>query len=32
MSEEMFQIIFEGADGNYAIQALILATMKPAGW
>jgi len=32
MSEEMFQTIFEGSDGNYAIQALILAAMKPAGW
>jgi len=32
MSEEMFETIFEGSDGNYAIQALILAAMKPAGW
>ena len=32
MSEEMFQTIFEGSDGNYAIQALILAAMKPKGW
>jgi hypothetical protein len=32
MSEEMFQIILNGSDGNYAIQALILAAMKPAGW
>lgn len=32
MSEEMFQIIFEGSDGNYAVQAQILAAMKPEGW
>jgi hypothetical protein len=32
MSEEMFQTIFEGLDGDYANQALILAAMKPKGW
>jgi hypothetical protein len=32
MREEMFQTIFESSDGNYAIQALILAAMKPKGW
>jgi hypothetical protein len=32
MSEEMFRCIFNGADGDYAIQALILAAMKPSGW
>jgi len=32
MFEEMFESILDGSDGNYAIQALVLAAMKPAGW
>jgi hypothetical protein len=32
MSEEMFETILYGSDGDYAIQALVLAAMKPAGW
>jgi hypothetical protein len=32
MIEEMFECIFDSTDGDYAIQALILAAMKPAGW
>jgi hypothetical protein len=32
MSEEIFNLILTSEDGNYTIQAQILAAMKPIGW
>jgi hypothetical protein len=32
MSEEIFNIILESENGDYAFQAQILAGMKPTGW
>jgi len=32
VNEEIFEIMLESSDGDYVIQAEILATMKPQGW
>jgi hypothetical protein len=32
MIEEIFTEILTSSDGDYAVQALVLAKMKPAGW
>lgn len=32
MLEEIFNLILDSPDGDYAIQAQILASMKPEGW
>jgi hypothetical protein len=32
MIEEIFNEILETQDGDYIIQAQVLALMKPAGW
>jgi hypothetical protein len=32
MNEEIFELILDSPDGDYIIQAIVLAAMKPAGW
>jgi hypothetical protein len=32
MTEEIFNEILDSSDGDYIIQAQVLAIMKPAGW
>jgi hypothetical protein len=32
MIEEIFEDILDCSDGDYAIQAVVLAAMKPGGW
>jgi hypothetical protein len=32
MIEEIFNTILNSQDGDYIIQAYVLAGMKPAGW
>jgi hypothetical protein len=32
IDEKIFQEILESKDGNYIVQAQILANMKPEGW
>ena len=32
MLEEIFDLILDSSDGDYVIQAQILASMKPEGW
>ena len=32
MIEEIFTEILDSSDGDYAVQALVLAKMKPSGW
>jgi hypothetical protein len=32
MNEEIFVEILKSTDGDYAIQAQVLAGMKPTGW
>jgi len=32
MFEEIFTEIISSSDGDYAIQALVAAQMKPSGW
>jgi heptaprenylglyceryl phosphate synthase len=32
MSEAVFEAILNSSDGDYCIQAQILAAMKPEGW
>jgi hypothetical protein len=32
ISEEIFQAILDSQDGDYIIEAKVLAIMKPTGW
>jgi hypothetical protein len=32
MSEEIFEFILDSPDGDYVVQAIVLAAMKPTGW
>ncbi len=32
MFEEIFEEILDASDGNYVIQAIVLAKIKPSGW
>jgi hypothetical protein len=32
ISEELFQAILDSQDGDYIIEAQVLAIMKPIGW
>jgi hypothetical protein len=32
MFEDIFDLILESEDGDYAVQALVLANVKPTGW
>ena len=32
ISEEIFEAILDSQDGDYIIEAQVLASMKPTGW
>jgi len=32
MFEDVFELILDSQDGDYAVQVQILANMKPIGW